>query len=155
MQTMRSTDIAGEMQHKGGKFTPGVSGNPAGKPKGCRSKYSLAAEALLDGEAEKLTRKCIQAALKGDMQAMRLCIERIIPPRKDMPVKLKLPAVLSSKGLVDASQRVLAAVGKGEITPLEGAAVAQLLEGHRRFVEQEEILKRIEALEGQNAATPG
>jgi Family of unknown function (DUF5681) len=38
-------------------FKPGESGNPAGKPKGARNKVTLAIEALLDGEAEALTRK--------------------------------------------------------------------------------------------------
>lgn len=146
---MSTPENADKKQAAGGKYRPGVSGNPAGKPKGCRNKATLAAEALLEGEAEKLTRKCVQVALKGDMQAMRLCIERIIPPRKDLPIKLKLPTVLSTTGLVEASYLVLSAVCKGEITPLEGAAVAQLLEGHRRFVEQDEILRRIEALEGR------
>jgi hypothetical protein len=37
------------------RFRPGQSGNPAGRPVGSRNKATLAAEALLDGEAEKLT----------------------------------------------------------------------------------------------------
>jgi hypothetical protein len=38
-------------------------------------------EALLNGEAEKLTRKAIDLGLAGDMAALRLCVDRIIPPR--------------------------------------------------------------------------
>jgi hypothetical protein len=40
-----------------GQFQPGVSGNPAGKPRRTRHKATRAVEALLEGEAEGLTRK--------------------------------------------------------------------------------------------------
>ena len=41
-------------------FKPGQSGNPAGRPKGARNKTTLAVEALLDGDAEALTREAIE-----------------------------------------------------------------------------------------------
>jgi Family of unknown function (DUF5681) len=55
-------------------FKPGKSGNPAGKPPGAKNRTTLAVEALLDGEAETLTRKAIELASGGDMQALRLCL---------------------------------------------------------------------------------
>ena len=57
-------------------FKPGTSGNPSGKPAGARNKTTLAVEALLDGEAEDLTRKAIELAKAGDMTALRLCLDR-------------------------------------------------------------------------------
>lgn len=66
-------------------FAKGVSGNPKGKIKGTKNLVTRAAEAMLDGEADKLTRKAIEMALSGDSFALRLCLERIIPPRKDLP----------------------------------------------------------------------
>src|SRR5215204_4346329 len=56
-----------------GRFKPG---NP-GRPKGARHKTTLAIEALLDGEAEALTRKAIELAKAGDLVALRLCLDRI------------------------------------------------------------------------------
>lgn len=53
---------------------------------GARHKVPLAAGALPDGEAEDLTRKAVQMALDDDSTALRLCLERISPPRKDAPV---------------------------------------------------------------------
>jgi len=73
------------------KWKPGQSGNPAGKPKGTRHKATMLAERLLDGQAEELIQQCVQKALDGDSTAMRLCIERLVPPRKDRPVNLDLP----------------------------------------------------------------
>ena len=66
-------------------FRPGQSGNPAGRPNGSRNKASVAVDALLDGEAEALTRKAIDLALAGDTVALRLCMERICPPRRASP----------------------------------------------------------------------
>lgn len=59
-----------------------AAGNP-GKPRGTRHKATQAALALLDGEAGALTRKAVEMALAGDTTALRLCLERIAPPRRD------------------------------------------------------------------------
>lgn len=72
-----------------GTFTVGNRG----KPKGARDKATLAVLKLLDGEAEALTRKAVELALAGDTTALRLCLERIAPPRKDAPVKVELPDI--------------------------------------------------------------
>ena len=61
---------ANQRTKRGRPFEKGQSGNPAGKPRGTRSRLTQAAEALLDGEAEKLTRKAIELALQGDIAAL-------------------------------------------------------------------------------------
>ncbi len=50
---------------------------------GARHRSTLAAEALLDGETEQLTRKAVELALGGDTIALRLCLERIILPHRE------------------------------------------------------------------------
>ena len=62
---------------------------------GARHKATVAAEALLDGEAEALTRKAVEMALAGDGTALRLCLDRIIPPRRERPVRFKMPVLQS------------------------------------------------------------
>lgn len=128
-----------------GTFAPG---NP-GRPKGARHKTTLAVEELLDGEAEALTRKAIELAKEGDMAALRLCLERIAPARKDTPVRFYLPAMTSAKEAADAASAVLAAVSEGEITPLEGASVMALIEQYRRALEASDFEARISALEAR------
>src|SRR5690348_6513429 len=64
-----------------GRFQPGNK-HGKGRPSGSRNKASLAVDKLLDGEAEAITRKAIELALEGDGPALRLCLERVAPPRK-------------------------------------------------------------------------
>lgn len=136
-----------------GRFTKGQSGNPSGKPKGARHKTTLAMEALLDGEAEKLTRKAIEIALSGDGMALRLCMERIIPARKDRPIQFDLPKINSAADIVPAHAAIAAAVSAGEITPGEGLDCARLIDGAARAIEItdiEERLARLEANQGKD-----
>ena len=133
----------------GGKFTPGVSGNPAGKPRGTRHKATRAVEALLEGEAEGLTRKAIEMALRRDGPALRLCLDRIAPPRKDAPVSFDLPPVKSASDAVTASSALLDAVAIGEVTPDEAGRVMALLTAHKALVETADLEQRIEALEAK------
>lgn len=76
-----ATAGAGTATHRqrGRPFPKGVSGNPAGRKAGTRNRATMAAEALLDGEAEALTRKAVELALQGDTVALRLCLERLCP----------------------------------------------------------------------------
>ncbi|WP_306111509.1 MULTISPECIES: DUF5681 domain-containing protein [Roseovarius] len=126
-----------------GTFAPG---NP-GKPKGSRHRATQAVQELLDADGEALTRKAVELALEGDTTALRLCMERIAPARKDTPVNFDLPAMKSAKDASQAAQAVLQAVSKGQLTPLEGASVMALVEGYRKALETTELEQRITALE--------
>src|SRR6266853_1573081 len=66
-----------------GRFARGRSGNPAGRPRGCRDHVNRAARLLLAGEGEALTRKAVELALAGDPTALRLCLERIVGPYRE------------------------------------------------------------------------
>jgi len=138
------TENTGEIQ---GRFQKGQSGNPTGKPKGARHKTTLAVQALLDGEAESLTRKAVELALAGDITALRLCLERIAPARKDYPVAIELPEITSANDASKAMAAVLATVANGDITPSEGGEVAKLIEGYIKTIEANEFETRLRALE--------
>ena len=71
-------------------------GNPAGRRTGSRNKATLAAAAFLAGESEALTRRAVELALAGDPTAMRLCLERILPPCRERTVKFALPPIESA-----------------------------------------------------------
>jgi hypothetical protein len=57
--------------------------------------------------------------LAGDMMVMRLCLERISPPRKDHPFKFTLPEKTSSYDTADMISGMLRIVASGEVTPDE------------------------------------
>jgi hypothetical protein len=127
---------------------PFAKGNP-GRRKGARHRATVAAEALLDGEAEALTRKAIEAALAGDAMALRLCLERIIPPRRERPVMFRLPGLRSAADLAPAMAVIIDAVAAGEIMPGEAADFAKLIETHMKAIEIAEFEQRLQLLEAQ------
>ncbi len=125
---------------------PFQAGNP-GRPKGARNKASLAAEALLDGEAEALARKAIDMALAGDTTAMRLCLERIMPARRDRPVSFAMPQISSASEAAQAASAIVAAVALGELTPSEALDLSRILENFTRVLEASEFEERLQKLE--------
>jgi hypothetical protein len=125
----------------------GQSGNPKGRPRGARNKATVAAEALLDGQAEALTRSCIDRALAGDSIALRLCIDRILAPRRDRHVRLSIPPIADAKDVPRVLTVILEAATAGTLTPDEGARLAQLVEQVRRSIETAELEARIKAVE--------
>ena len=128
-------------------FKPGQSGNPAGKPKGARNRATLAVEALLEGEAEALSRKAIDLALAGDTVALRLCLERIAPVRKGRAITLELGPVKTAQDLADAQATIIAAMGAGEVTTDEASDAAKVVELVGAAFERRDIEARIAALE--------
>ena len=125
---------------------PFRAGNP-GRPKGARRAATLAAEALLDGEAEALTRKAIDVALGGDTTALRLCIDRIIPPRRERLIEFALPPLKKAEDAATAMAAIMAAVAGGELSLGEAESVGKLVELFVRSLEAGEFERRIRALE--------
>ena len=136
------------MTRKSGRNTDGTfgTGNP-GKPKGTRHKATQAALALLDGEAEALTRQAVTLALGGDTTALRLCLERIAPPRRDAPVTFDLPRMETARDAAKAAGAVLGAVADGDLTPTEGAHIMGLVETYRRTLETSDLEARLRYME--------
>lgn len=139
-------------KQRGRPFRKGRSGNPAGRKAGSRNRASLAVEELLEGQAEKLTRKCFEKALHGDMTAMKLCLERLCPPRRDRPVTIDLPPLVTAADVVSATARIIASVASGSITPDEGTALAGLVELHRRAIETGDHEQRLASVEARLAS---
>lgn len=143
MSEDRNNGTTTDGRNADGTFGPG---NP-GRPTGARHKTTMAVLSLLDGQGEALAQKAVEMALEGDTTALRLCIERIAPTRKDAPVRFDLPAMQSAQDAAQGAQAVLKAVSEGELTPTEGTQVMALVDSYRRTLETTEFEKRLQALE--------
>ena len=111
----------------------------------------MATQALLDGEAEALTRKAVELAKGGNPMALRLCLERLLPPRKDRPITFDLPPLEGAQDLPQALKAILDGVARGEITPGEGHTLTAMLDTYRKGLETTDLEARITALEKEAA----
>ena len=136
-----------------GRWAQGASGNPSGRPLGSRSSTTLALEQLLDGEAETITRVCIERAKDGDHHAMKLVIDRILPMRRGRPVHFELPEIEGASDLTRAHGAVLKACAAGTLTPEEGAQIAGVLDAVRRSIETTDLEQRLAVLEQAKGIT--
>ncbi len=130
----------------GRPFEPGKSGNPTGKSKGTRHRITMLAEALLDGEAEGLVRKAIELGLAGDAAALRLLLDRILPPRRDRPVAFSLPPLSTLRDAVAAQAAVVTAVADGDLTPGEANELSALIANVVKAIETVELEQRLHCL---------
>lgn len=135
------------MAGRGRPFKAGQSGNPAGKAKGTRNGTTVALEKILQDEAEVITRKAIELAQEGDTVALRMCLDRLIPVRKDRPIVFTLPVIATADDLPKATNALLQGVAGGAITPSEAAELSKLVDAHTKAIEAADFAKRLVALE--------
>lgn len=134
-----------------GRFVKGRSGNAQGKPRGAQNKATRAALALLDGQLEEVTQVLVEKALSGDMVAVKLVLDKLIPAAKEAPISagLKLPERLSAESLPEAMEMIVKVVASGDLLPGQGQTLISMLDGLRKSIELSELEKRIAALESR------
>lgn len=103
-----------------------VKGNP-GRKKGSKNATTLAVENMMEGEAEEITRCCIDMAKAGDPTALKLIMERIAPVRKGRTLSEIKPK--DGESSIDS---LLRSVLEGDITPEEGKNIVSIIEGAAR-----------------------
>lgn len=131
-----------------GHFAPGTSGNPQGKPKGTRNHATRVALELMENQLEQITQTLIAAAVDGDMTAIRLVMEKLIPPCKERTLPpLELPAVVDASSLPRLTAAILKTVATGELMPSEANAIASLVGSHGKALELVDLETRLTALE--------
>lgn len=103
----------------GGRFQPGQSGNPAGRPKGSPNMLTRAMQAKLAGRADEILDRAISLAAAGNLHALKLLVPRLLPEIREQPLPLlDLPPVSSVEDLPAFADAVLDAVREGIIAPV-------------------------------------
>jgi hypothetical protein len=145
---MTADNLVEEQQKQRGRpFAKGQSGNPAGRPRRTRIGSANAVQSALEREAEALGRKAVELALNGDAAALRLCLDRLMPLRRDRAVALALPSVRGAGDITAAIATIIAAVTRGKISPREGVDLAKLVDILMRAIETRDFDSRLRVLE--------
>jgi hypothetical protein len=130
-----------------GRWRKGASGNPSGRPAGSRNRKTLLLEQMLDGQAEKIIAKAMELANEGNIPAVRMCLDRILPARKERTVSLELGPITNAEEASKQLQCVTAAIAEGSITPAEGESITNVVMSHIRILETVEFERRMAELE--------
>ena len=127
-------------------FTKGKSGNPAGRPKGIQDKRAALRD-LLTPHAPDLVAKAVELAMQGDTTALRMCIDRLIPPLKTQATQTQFDA---SGSLSQRGEAILKAIAAGELDPATGNSLIGALATQAKLLEITAIEERLTALEERN-----
>ena len=125
------------------QFSKGVSGNPAGRPKGIKDKRHRYSEAI-DSMIPQVLDSVFQKAIAGDMTAAKMLLDRTLPSKRPEQERVEI----SNTGNIPSdAQSVLRSVLDGEVSPDVGASLLSAMTTVLKAIEVEELAKRIEALE--------
>ena len=130
-----------------GRWKPGESANPAGRPRGSKNPSTKLREMI---DAEAIVKKLETAALAGDVQAARTLLERALPVYRATAEPVKVDGIEGADTLTDKARVVLEAVADGRVPPDMGAQLVTAIGTVARVAEVDELLRRIEALEARN-----
>ncbi len=129
------------------RYEKGQSGNPNGRPKGIQDRR-VALRAMLDPHKDALVEKAVELALDGDTQAMKLCLDRLIPPIKS--VEMPVQANITGDTLADQARSVIALADQGQHSIQEIIGLMHAVSSMARIIDVDELERRISALESRN-----
>ena len=142
-----SGTVALKSARKGRKgFTKGLSGNPRGRPKGSRNQAGLLVQNLIDGKSEEIARAVIKRAIKGDFQAEKFCLERLLPPQRSRPVTVELPNIETAEDIQKAIDKIWTALSDGELTLDEATSLKDFVNSKREAIETAELASELEQI---------
>ena len=129
-------------------FKKGQSGNPSGRKAGSRNKVTVAAENMFTEESEAIARKAIKMALDGNAAMVKLILERIVPVRKSVPIKIKgLPDIKSIADVSELTAFLLQSTAQGKLSPNDSEIISRIAEKHIRALQLNDFEERLQQLE--------
>jgi hypothetical protein len=130
-------------------FLPGLSGNPAGRRPGTKTRKQALVESLFEGEVAEIAQKALEMARGGDTDCIRIVLDRVAPVRRGRPVNFKLPPVNDAADIFKCFNGLLRACANGTLTIDEARALASVVEAGSRAILVRELEDRIERLEAR------
>jgi hypothetical protein len=85
-------------------------------------------------ESRTIIAKTIVLAENGDTACIRLCLDRMLPVRKDRPVWFDLPEIKEARDAVKASAAIVEAVASGDLTPSEASELSKVVDSFARSI---------------------
>ena len=132
------------------QFQKGESGNPSGRPRGALNRATVLAQELLAARVESIAGKLLELAEGGDMRAIRVCMDRLMPAIKHQPIAVELPPIENAVDSVKATASIAAAVAAGELTATEAAELAKVIDTYVGALASREFEERLTKLENGN-----
>ncbi len=86
-----------------------------------------ATEQLFDTHARTIVQQLIELAEKGDPTALRLCMERLMPPLRERPVQFELPPLERPGDAVAAIAAIIGGLGDGSLSAVEGFQLVRMV----------------------------
>jgi Family of unknown function (DUF5681) len=126
------------------QFKKGKSGNPSGRPK-----QILTATELRNRLAEDMPdiiNTLLVSAKAGDMQAIKIILDRTHPPLKAQALPVNIPA---NGTLVDQGHAVIQATLSGQIPPDIGSQLITALSNQGKLIDLEELADKLKRIEKQ------
>jgi hypothetical protein len=118
-----------------------------GRPLGSPNKVTDEARKLLDDHRLPLIRTCLAAALRGDMKAMSMLLERLVPLRRHPTPNLKLPRLETSENVAQSYEKIVRAVSQGDLQPAEAQALLDVLKARLEMMALQNVESRLLELE--------
>ena len=131
-------------------FKPGVSGNPAGRPRGTKTRGEKLFDKLMASKGGNLNRiidRVLQMAEEGDSWACRAILDRVWIPPKGRVTKINLGGDPTT-----AMGRVIAALEAGDVTASEARDYIDVLKAQAELIEARDLEARLAALEREAAS---
>jgi hypothetical protein len=128
-------------------FQKGQSGNPSGRPRGSRNRATILFQNLLEDDAEAIARKALDMAKAGDIAALRICMDRLAPARKNDSIVFELAPLDKAADTVAAAATIVAAVAAGDLAPSEAADLARVMDIYLRALATSSFEERLAKLE--------
>jgi hypothetical protein len=94
-----------------------------------------------------LVRKAIDLAKAGDMAAIRLCVERLVPRRAEPHIEFEMPPIAEPKDAIGVLSRIMEGVGRGELTASEASSLVSVVQASLKAIEVLNLDERMTTLE--------